>query len=53
MRLHMSPQHPVDANAALALVAGPALFVALAGLAIAVHDAPVVHAAAHAAVSSH
>lgn len=45
------PQHHVDQNALAAFVAGPVAFLALAGLAIAVKDAPVVHAA-HAALTS-
>jgi hypothetical protein len=53
MRLQMHPHmpHPTDPNVIPAFVAGPALFVGLAALAVAVHDAPTVHAA-HSALAS-
>lgn len=51
MRLHLHPQHPANPNAVLAFAGPLFLFAGLAGLAVAVHDAPVVHAA-HTALTS-
>jgi ABC-type enterobactin transport system permease subunit len=47
---HFRQHHHVDPTALTALLAGPIAFLAFAGLAIAVHDAPVAHAA-HAALT--